>query len=400
MSAASLSLLKGGKKAAVDEELKTQEPEAAAVEETVETQAAPEVEASDEEGTAVDVDKLSNKQLDELVAEYGIEVPAEWKKWKADGKRSWLKSQFEDDGGAEATVEAEVEAEIEKAAAAPAADDGSVADIEEKLAEAAPAKETKTTKKAASKSKAVATTSTKSGEVEVQGEDVLSDLIHGIETLKEKEARALVVTLTEETEVAFFKLGGVLSVIQANGWFEPYASFREFVEKEHGLHYRKATYWVGIYNRLAEAKVPWSKVRDIPWTKLKEIAAVITVENVDEWVEIAKKQNTLTLIDTIKAYLAKDAPEAIEDQTSKTVTTKTFKVHEDQKAVIDAAILKAKNESSTQVDTVALELICSDYLAAQTLVQKFQKMGIEAALEALEKAFPNATINVELEEAA
>ena len=107
---------------------------------------------------------------------------------------------------------------------------------------------------------------------------------------------------------------------------------------------------------------------------------------------------TITLIETVKNSLAKDAPMALEDQSSKTVTTKTFKVHEDQKATIEAALTKAKEQSGTTVDTVALEYVCIDFMGGQTLKQKLQKMGIEAALKALEEAFPNAKIEVELTE--
>ena len=149
---------------------------------------------------------------------------------------------------------------------------------------------------------------------------MLADLVHEIENMKEKQALELVGTLAEQTEVTFFKLGGVLSVIQANGWFAPYNSFREFVEKKHGIHYRKAVYWTDIYNKLAEAKVPWDKVKYIGWTKLKEIAGVITTDNVDEWVKIAKENNTISLIETVKAHLNSDKQVALEDQTKKNVT--------------------------------------------------------------------------------
>lgn len=397
MSAASLSLLKGGKKEAVQEELEAKQEEVV----EVETEATGE---ADGEETTVDVDVMDSDELDNLTQEFGIETPAEWSGWGAEEKRAWLKEQFDDGSGegekedAPAKEEPKAEtkkAEPKKAAAKKTTAKAKETPVEETKAEE-PAKEEP--KKASAKGKAVAKSTTKSGEVQAKGDDVLSDLIHEIETMQEKQARLLVKELSEQTEVTFFKLGGVLSVIQANGWYEPYASFREFVEKEHGLHYRKATYWVGIYNNLAESKVPWAKVAHLGWTKLKEIAGVITLENVDEWVKIAEQQNTISLIETVKAHLAKGAPKNIEDQTSKTTTTKTFKVHEDQKEVIEAALEKAKGEANTQVDTVALEYICGDYLSAQTLAQKLKGMGIEAALEALEKAFPNAKIEVELTE--
>jgi hypothetical protein len=375
MSSASLSLLKGANKGAVEAEIETAKTAA---------KAEPEAEAGDEEDVVVDVDTLNSSQLDALVEENEIEVPKEWKGWAAEGKRSWLKAQFEDAPTEAAEAEDKTEAKEEPAPK----EEAKPAKAEK------PKKETKA--KAPSKSKEVATTTAKAGEI--MEPDILSDLVHEIENLKEKDARELIPALSEQTELTMFRLGGVLSLIQANNWFEPYASFRDFVEKEHGLAYRKAMYWVGIYNALSAAKVSWNKVKGIGWTKLKEIALVINEENQDQWIEIALNSNTLTLIETVKKSLAKDKPQSVEDQSSKTVTTKTFKVHEDQKATIDAAIAKAKEQSSTTVDTVALEYICIDFLGGQTIDQKLKSMGMEAAFALLEKAFPNVDISVDVKD--
>jgi hypothetical protein len=234
----------------------------------------------------------------------------------------------------------------------------------------------------------------KSGEIVEP--DVLQDLVHEIENLKEDKAHVLITELMEETEVTFFRLGGILSVIQANGWYQPYASFREFVEQKHGLSYRKAIYWIEIYNRLSNSGIPWTKVKDVGWTKLQIIASVLTIENVDEWVTVAGAQNTLTLTETVKNAKAKanGSGGAIEDQSSKTVTTMTFKVHTDQKAIIDAAIEKAKTTSGTAVATAALEFIAQDYLGGQTLVQRAKAVGAEQWLKAAEEAFPGLNIEV------
>jgi hypothetical protein len=383
-TAASLSLLKGGAKKTVEEEL----------EKAPEAEQEAQTEGDDEEIT-VDVDKMDAKAIDALVAEHEIEVPDNWKKLKVAEKRAWLKEQFEEtDEGAEGGEAADADPEPETPAADP----------EPAPEQEAPAEEAKVPAKAEPKKapakkagKAVAKKTTE-GTIEQPGEDVLSDLVHEIENLKEDEARHMVASLNNETEMTMFKLGGVLSVIQANGWYQPYASFREFVEKDLGIHYRKATYWSAIYNHLSESKVPWEKVKGIGWTKLKEIAEVLTVDNVDDWVKIASEQTTLQLIETVKNFKQKDAPKALEDQSSKTVTTMTFKVHEDQKEIVKTALQKAKDESGTTVDTAALEFICMDYIGGQSMADKLKKMGLEAALEAVEKAFPNTNISVELEE--
>lgn len=397
---ASLELLTGAKKSAVDAEL--------AKKPTGETQ----TEAATEDDVVdVDVDTMSAKELDELVKDNEIEVPDTWKKMTVAQKRVWLKSNFGDENATEAAVsedgvlvgpkevvEAYDNADIVAAANLPqealaeAAQENAALNepVEEQQAQVEPAKGKK---KSSSKKKDVAL-APKEGEV--LEHDVIQDAVHIIENLKKEPALKLISDLIEQGDVTEFKLGGVLSLVQANGWYAPYAAFREFVEKEHGLHYRKATYLIEIYNRLGQSGVPWEKVKSIGWTKLKEIAKVLTVENVDEWVQIASNSNTLTLIDTVKAHLAKDAPKSEQEQAAKTVTTKTFKVHEDQKATIEAAIAKARDAGKTSVDTVALELICMDYLGGVTIDQKLKAMGLEAAAHALAKAFPDANIDVGL----
>lgn len=401
MTAASLSLLKGGKKnagaakAAAPAPEPEPEPAPAPEPETAVMEAQMTATDTTEEEATFDVDTMDEPAIDAMVKEFGIEVPETWGDLNLNGKRKWLKDTFDDTSGGDA-------AETPSEAPAPeAASEAPVAEAPtEAVAEPAPAPEAEKATKGKGKGKgtAVAKNTTKTGTVIAKGDDVLSDLVHEIETLKQPQALGLVKELSEQTEVTFFRLGGVLSRIQANGWFQPYASFREFVEKEHGLHYRKATYWIGIYNDLAESGVPWSKVSHLGWTKLKEIAGVIKPDNVDEWVKIAEAQNTITLIDTVKKHLSKGSPTQIEDQSSKTVTTKTFKVHEGQKEVIEAALDKARKEVNTTVDTVALEHICGDFLSSITLEQRLKTLGIEKAAAALEAAFPNATIEISLTE--
>ena len=189
------------------------------------------------------------------------------------------------------------------------------------------------------KGKAVAT---KSLDGEIIPADQLTDLIHEIETLDEKHAIGCVAELIDQAEVTYFRLGGVFSLIICNGWHKPYTTFREFVEVGHGIGFRKANYFVSIYNYLAESKVPWSKFDGLGWSKVKEIAGVVNNDNVDQWVKLAHEQNALTLIETVKNYKKSLAGKSIEDQSAKTVTTMTFKVHEGQKEVIEAAVAKAK----------------------------------------------------------
>lgn len=428
MSAASLSLLKGGKKAALEEEL--EDPKGMEIDAQVDSDVSAEVEA---ESVELNPDEMSGEEIEAVAKEFGLKLPANFAKLNLDQKREWLKSQAEP----EESVAAQVD-KPEEADAGPVIKDGDVietvspenptqsekvkevhdkadkkgkkkvepeikqggglvtplTDQTDKAVELKPAKETKKSgaKKTATE---VSTQVAKEGEI-VQ--DMIIDIVHEIETMNEKDARAVVATLADQTEKTFFKLGGVLSVIQANSWFQPYGTFRDYVEKEHGIQYRRAMYWISIYNKLVESKVPWYKVKELGWTKLKVVAEILTEENVDEWVSIAKSQTVLQLVETVKAAASPEKLLTADADTAAT-TTKTFKVHPGQKETIEAAIQKAKEASNTTVDTVALENICLDYIAAPSLTQRLKTAGLEAALKALEGAFPQANFTVELPEA-
>ena len=375
VESASLTMLKnaGAKAKAVDTELS---------------------KAPAEEAVTVDVDNMSAEELDALINDQGITPPAEWTSWDVVDKRKWLNTTF---GDAPTEKELKDEAASPKASASeaekPAEDTGTAS---------ASAKsdvggvQTKPKGKAKGKSKAVATSDVKTGEI--VGENPLLDMVHDIENTKEQDAVAEIAKLMEETEVRSFRIGGLLSLVQANGWYQPFASFREFVETKYGIGYRKAIYWIEIYNRLSNSGIPWEKVKDLGWTKLQIIAVVLTPENVEEWVSVAKSQNTVTLIETVKNAKAKNAQQAITDDSSKTVTTMSFKVHTDQKATIDAAIEKAKSQSGTAAGTVALEFICLDFLGGASLSERLKKAGPEAAFKAIEAAFPSYNVEVTMPE--
>ena len=328
-----------------------------------------------EEEVVVDIDKLTGKELDALVAEHEVKTPDGWAKLPVAAKKAWLKANFGDDEEPEATP-------------------GQAGALSTEVIETLEPTDM------------------------VGGDDLIIDIVQTVENLKEQEARALVVQLCEGAEFTFFKLGGVLSVIQANGWFGPYASFKDYVESERGLNYRTARYWIAIYNGIVESGVPWAKVKHLGWTKLKEIVQVLTVDNVDQWVALAEKQTTLQLIETVKKAQNPDDDEGGE---AKTVTTKTFKLHDDQRETIEAALAKCRKVANTDVDTVALEYICLDYLAGPgakgggtasvpTLQQQFEAIVaandglLEASLTeifaAFEKVFPtiNLTVGIEDEE--
>jgi len=257
----------------------------------------------------------------------------------------------------------------------------------------------------AKKGKGKAKTATK--EKPVKG-DLIVETAHELENLKKDVAFKLVSELAENVDYTYFKLGGVLSVIQSNNWYgdEGYETFRSFVETEYGIHYRKAMYLVAIYNGLVDSGVTWDSVKGLGWTKLKELAHLLTPQNVKKWVKVASDLTVLQLIEYIKEQnkgtleKGKDA----KDSDAAAVSSMTFKVHKDQKEVIEEALEKAKGEANTEVNTVALEAICLSYMSGgkkakaapkkQTLAEQMGDHTWEQVLEEFEKLWPDVDISV------
>ena len=239
--------------------------------------------------------------------------------------------------------------------------------------------------------------------------DVIVQTAKEIGALDKQTAFAIIPSLMESVDFSYFKLGGVLSAIQENNWWADtgYGKFSDFIPGEFGLQYRKAMYLIEIYDGLVEADIPWSKVSGIGWTKLKELAKILTTENVDYWVERANNLSTLNLIEEVKAYKANGlSADGTTAPDSTGVSTITFKVHPDQKESILQAIEQALEEANTEFKGVALEAICLNYLAggstkktpAPSLMSLMEKTSLESVFETFEAVFPDVDIEVTMDD--
>jgi len=239
--------------------------------------------------------------------------------------------------------------------------------------------------------------------------DLLLNTANEIENLTKAKALAMAKALIEEEGVTDFKLGGVLSVIQANSYWQSddHTSFKDFVTDIYGMPYRKSMYLIQIYNDLIECGVEWSKVKNIGWTKLKEISKVLDSDNVDEWVQRAQDMTVVQLQEYIKQLNAVDGSSDSAEQKATATTTMTFKVHDDQKEVIQQAIDSAKEKVATEFPAVALESICMAYIEgglgkASTggnslgILGEMKKLTVDEVLEAFEQIFPEVNITAEM----
>lgn len=228
--------------------------------------------------------------------------------------------------------------------------------------------------------------------------DIILDTASEIENLTKLKALNYADQLAEKVEVEYFRLGGVLKVIFDNAWFEGYESFGAFVAARFGFQERKARYLMEIYEALVSKQIPYEKVKGLGWTKLKELAKILTLENVDEWVAKAGPASVSELQAMIKAQTPAGEKGSA---TSSDVETFKVKLKKDQIEVVHSALSKAKADAQTEYDNVALERICGGYIAGVTGIAAtfdpkswIAEVGWHKALEMVNEAFPKLDINV------
>lgn len=232
--------------------------------------------------------------------------------------------------------------------------------------------------------------------------DLLHDIAAEVEQMGKQKAQNRAVKLSEDIDRNSFELGGVLRVILKNGWFEGHESFGVYCMNTFGFQERKARYLIEIYEKLVEAGIPWEKVKDLGWTKLKDIARFLTKDNVDEWVEKASKLTVIELQKMLKEGTTEAAGDA--KTTSDSVTFKV-KLHTDQLEIVQSALAKAKAETNTEHDNVALERIAAGYLGGTVTAAKVPDLkelmngaGWEAVLNAFGECFPQVNLEVTVPE--
>ena len=361
----------------------------------------------------IDIDSFDDARLDQLLVDEAIEAPDSWANWSPPTKIAWLKLQFGSESDATPAARA---AETTPFTRAHARGSSKVSLMTSLAALANPiegkainGEDAHGGKRGAVAAWPPRSTRGKGIGVAEAGEigqpDPLHLLVQETERLNEREALGAVGKLANQSEVALFRLGGVLAHLKANGWHKAYGSFKAFVEAEHAIPYRKATHWMAVYRDLAQSRVAWEKVQTVGWSKLKEIASVVTPDNVDEWVKIALENTTRRLVEIVADHKKAGAQQAIarqsnEQNTADVVTRMTFRVHSGQKGAIQGAIEKAKTQAGTPIAAVALEQICANYLSGATFNHEAKALGLEACLRIIEEAYPNTRLKVAFVEAA
>ena len=203
--------------------------------------------------------------------------------------------------------------------------------------------------------------------VGTMNEDPISTFASKIEKVDSRmEVDNIMKGLADAIGFSVFYLGGAVVRAQElfatkKSEFEDYERFRDYIEAAHGIRYHKAMQVAQIYRKVLDLNLPWSEFESIGWTKMRLVLDVVTKENIKEWVANAKAMNNHSLKALVEAE--KHNGEADTGQMPKTITTKTFKLHADQKELVEDVLLKVSEVTGSDVDSVNLEAVFQAFLS-------------------------------------
>ncbi len=212
-------------------------------------------------------------------------------------------------------------------------------------------------------------------------------------------------SLAQRIQETFWTLGGVLSFIQRNKSFvkveteageHPYAGshgFKNYVEVELGMKYRRAMYYVSIYETFSPLGVEQETVLALGWAKAKELTGVVNKKNVQGWLKKADELGREDLQAEIKQSKVKAGDGDVNPPAGPTATATTFKfrLFEDQGKVVASAIKDAQEKLGEGADeNAAFAHIVSEWAV---LNGTGAKPDIDTAFASLENSYGLADVS-------
>lgn len=199
--------------------------------------------------------------------------------------------------------------------------------------------------------------------------DVQEEKIEGVPALRSKAQQLYehVLALKAEIEVRWFELGKVLKEIKEGRHYIDlgYTNWKDFCELGLGvlqLRWRAMDYLIEATKICDDFGIKKETAGQIGWSKLKEIKQVITKENKDHWIDLARKKETTvhSLWGKVQVALGKKTPKEVEVLTKNRV----FHLFPEQEPIVDLAFEVARRVSNSDKEGYLLaDIICPSFLA-------------------------------------
>lgn len=206
----------------------------------------------------------------------------------------------------------------------------------------------------------------------------------------DEEVREQLKEIVTQVEESYIDLARLLAETYHKEFYLAWGfdTFEKYCEEELDFQYRKAMYFVEIWDKTKSLNIPKSKLTKLGWTKLKDLVTVMDEENAKEWIEKASDMTTREVTDAVKITKRAD-PTA--NAVVPSITTMTLRMGESEANIILEAIEEAKRICESDNAIVALEMICQDWMVEKGVGS--QRRSIHDHVRYLEQTY-GVSINV------
>lgn len=186
------------------------------------------------------------------------------------------------------------------------------------------------------------------------------------------DLRSHVIDIKKRIDKLFLELAKNLSEIYHKEYYLDwgYKTFETYVVGELDFSYRKAVYYVNIWDRVKNTELDLGRIEEVGWTKMAEIARIINDDNAEIWLE---KAETLSQRD-LNCQIKKVIDTSVQDNRPK-ITYMKFRLDSVDASVINEAISESCRINSTTDVALSLAQICDEWLLTKGTAPTAMTLG-------------------------
>jgi hypothetical protein len=212
---------------------------------------------------------------------------------------------------------------------------------------------------------------------------VLKNAPQTVDIQRSGRIRGAILNCKGQIEKGYVEIVALLYETYINEYFLDWGfkDFTDYALQELEIRYQKAMFFVTIGEMLAKNELSIDRLNGISWCKVKEIATVLNEENKDRWLKLAEHSSCREVMDLVR----KEKIRLGQLENKPRVTKLRLKMSEAEASVIMAGIDAAKRLTNSENETVALEMIISDWLEVKGAIP--EKTALQDHIEYLQRVY-------------
>ena len=189
------------------------------------------------------------------------------------------------------------------------------------------------------------------------------------------------ISIKNEIEGKFWEMGGILNGIFKNQYYVDYGyhDWKDFCNEVLEMKWRTATYLRDIYVKFTSLGLGPEDCVGVGWGKLKELLPIVTKENVEHWLDVAKAKKTSVAI--LNARVRHALGKIPEEDIDKLPSQLVFRLFAAQLENVERALGLARRMTGSESRSYHLEMIAAEFRATyESESEEYPKAKIVASV--------------------